>query len=56
MDTAVEALAVFGFLAAVILGGIWLRVRKRDAQHETLRRMIEKVQNVDQALMDKLLR
>ncbi len=51
-----EALAVFGFLAAVSLGGIWNRIRKREAQHETLRRMIEKGQNVDQALIDKLLR
>ena len=46
--------AVFFFLAAVILGGIWSR--KREAQHETLRLMIEKGQNVDQALIDKLLR
>ena len=51
-----EAIALFGFLAAVILGGIWYRIRKRDAQHETLRLMIEKGQDVDQAVMDKLLR
>ena len=47
-----EALSVFLFLAVIV----WHRVRKRDAQHETLRRMIEKGQDVDQALMDKLLR
>jgi hypothetical protein len=51
-----EALAVFGFLAAVSLGGIWFRLRKRQAQHETLRLMIEAGHDVDQALADKLLR
>ncbi len=51
-----EALAGCGLVAAVVLGYIWYRVRKREAQHETLRRMIEKGQDVDQALMDKLLR
>ena len=51
-----EAFGLFLFLAAVSVGGIWNRVRKREAQHETLRRMIEKGQDVDQALMDKLLR
>ena len=48
-------LGVFLFLAAVCLGVIWYRIRKREAQHETLRLMIEKGQNVDQALMDKLM-
>ncbi len=47
-----EALAGCGLVGAYI----WYRVRKREAQHETLRRMIEKGQDVDQALMDKLLR
>ncbi len=51
-----EALGLFLFLAAVSVGGIWHRVRKREAQHETLRLMIEKGQDVDQALIDKLLR
>ncbi len=51
-----EALAVFGFLAAIILGSIWYRLRKREAQHETLRLMIEKGHDVDQELIDKLLR
>ncbi len=50
-----ETLGLFLFLAAVSLGGIWYHVRKREAQHETLRLMIEKGHDVDQALIDKLL-
>ncbi len=47
---------MFLSLAAVILGGIWSHNRKREAQHETLRLMIEKGHDVDQELIDKLLR
>ena len=50
-----EALAVFGFLSAIVVAGFWYALRKREAQHETLRRMIEKGQPVDQTLMNKLL-
>ncbi len=50
-----EALAVFLFLAAIIVAGIWYGIREREAQHETLRHMIKSGQPVDQALMDKLL-
>ena len=38
-----QAFGLFLFLAAVSVGGIWKGVRKREAQHETLRRMIERV-------------
>ena len=50
-----EALAVFLFLAAIVVAGSWYRIRKLEAQHETLRRMIEKGQPIDQTLLDKLL-
>lgn len=43
------------FLAAVVVAGIWESSRKREVQHETLRRMIESGQAIDPALMDKLL-
>ena len=35
------ALAFWGFIASVVLGGIWYAVREKDAQHETLRKMID---------------
>ena len=51
-------LAAFGFwmfIAAAAVGGIWDGVRKRDAQHETLRRMIESGKEPDPVLVDKLI-
>jgi len=48
------ALAFWGFVASVVVAGIWSDIRKREAQHETMRRMIESGQPIDQALMDKL--
>jgi hypothetical protein len=43
------------FIAAAAVGGIWDGVRKRDAQHETLRRLIESGKQPDPELIDKLL-
>ena len=51
-------LAAFGFwmfIGAAAVAGIWDGVRKRDAEHETLRRMIESGKEPDKALVDKLI-
>lgn len=53
-----EGLAVLGFwmfVAAVVVGGIWNNIRKRDTEHETLRRLLESEQPVDESLIDKVL-
>ena len=55
LGMGLAAFAFWGFIAACVVGGIWDSIRKREAQHETLRRMIESGKDVDQALMDKLL-
>ncbi len=58
MDSGIFGLAAFGFwmfIAAATVGGIWDGIRKRDAEHETLRRIIESGKQPDQQLMDKLL-
>jgi len=47
--------AFWVFIALVVLGGIWDNIRKRDAQHETVRRIIESGQQIDQQTVDKLL-
>ena len=49
------ALAFWGFVAAVVVAGIWDGIRKREAQHETVRRLIESGEPIDQELIDKLL-
>lgn len=59
LDTGLTALAFWGFLAAVIVAGtvtsVWDGIRKREVQHETVRRIIESGQPVDQVAVDKLL-
>jgi uncharacterized membrane protein YecN with MAPEG domain len=49
------ALGFWLFIAAVSVVAIWAEARKREAQHETLRHMIESGQPVDRALMEALL-
>ena len=55
IGVGLAAMAFWAFLAAVVVAGIWDGIRKREAQHETLRRMVESGQSIDQELMDKLL-
>ena len=58
MDGGIFGLAALGFwlfVAAAAVGGIWDGVRKRDAEHETLRRVIESGKEPDPELVDKLL-
>lgn len=51
----IAILAFWIFIALIVLGGIWDNIRKRDVQHETVRRVIESGQEIDQQLIDKLL-
>ena len=51
-------LAAFGFwmfIGAAAVAGIWDGVRKRDAEHETLRRMIESGREFDADTLDRLM-
>ena len=54
LGAGLAALAFWGFLAAVVVAGIWYDVRKREAQQETVRRLLESGQPIDDSLMDKL--
>jgi hypothetical protein len=49
------AMGFWIFLAVVIAMGVLDNIRKRDAQHETLRRAIESGQPIDDEFADKLL-
>jgi len=55
LGEGIGALAFWGFIAALCVGGIWDGAKKREAQHETLRRMIESGKPVDEALLTKLM-
>jgi len=50
------ALGFWSFIAAVVVAGIWDSIRKREAQHETLRRLIESGQPIDDSLADKVIK
>lgn len=50
------ALGFWIFLAAIIVAGIWFDAKKRESQQETLRRIVESGQRIDQAMMDKFLK
>ena len=55
LGAGLVALAFWGFIASVVVAGIWYGIRERQAQHETLRHMIDSGKPIDQALMDKVL-
>lgn len=55
LGAGLAALAFWGFIAATVVAGIWYSIRERDAKHETVRRLVESGQPIDQDLMDKLL-
>ena len=43
------------FLTAIVVAGIWSDARKRETQQETLRRIVESGQQLDEAVIDRLL-
>jgi hypothetical protein len=55
LGAGLAALAFWGFLAVVVVGGIWYDIRKKESQQETIRRLFESGQPVDEKLMDKLM-
>lgn len=55
LGAGLAAMAFWGFVAAVVVAGIWNEIRKREVQHETIRRLIEGGQSIDKELLDKIL-
>lgn len=55
LGAGLAALAFWGFLAAVVVAGIWYDIRKREAQQETIRRIVESGQPIDEKVMNRLL-
>ena len=55
LGAGLAALAFWGFIASVVISGIWYSIREKDAQHETVRRLVESGQPINDELMDKLL-
>ena len=55
LGAGLGAIAFWGFLAAVVVGGIWYGLRERQAQYATLQRMLDGSQPIDEAIVDKVL-
>lgn len=55
LGAGLAALAFWGFIAAVVVAGIWYDIRKKEAQQETVRRLIESGRPLDEKVVDKLL-
>jgi hypothetical protein len=49
------AMAFWGFIAAVVVAGIWYGLRERQAQYDTVSKLVESGKPVDQAVIDKIL-
>jgi hypothetical protein len=56
LGAGLAALAFWGFIAAVVVGGIWYAVREKEAQHETLRRMIDSGRDLDDETISKVFK
>ncbi len=50
-----SAIGFWLFIAAVIGFGVWDGIRKRDAKHETLRRVAESGRDLDVKTIDKIM-
>ena len=55
LGAGLGALAFWGFIAAAAVAGVWDKAKERQAQHETLRRMIESNKPVDEELLARLM-
>ncbi len=55
VGAGLASLAFWGFIATVVVAGIWSEIRKRESQQESIRRMVESSGSIDQELLDKLL-
>ena len=55
IGAGMAAMAFWGFIATAVVAGIWDGIRKREARHETLRRLVESGQPIDKDVMEKLL-
>ena len=49
------AFAFWAFIASCVVSGIWYAIREKEAQHETLRRIIESGKEVDVEVIERVM-
>lgn len=55
LGAGIASLAFWGFVAAVVVGGMWYALRERQAQYQTLQSLIESGQSIDEKLVNQVL-
>lgn len=55
IGAGIGTLAFWGFVAVCVVAGIWDGIRKREAQHETLRKLMDSGQTLDQTTINTIL-
>lgn len=55
LGAGLASLAFWGFIATVVVAGIWYDIRKKESQQETIRRLFESGQPIDDKLIDKIV-
>ena len=56
LGAGLAAVAFWGFIAAVVVGGIWYAIREKEAQHETLRRLIDSGKELDEETISRVFK
>jgi hypothetical protein len=55
IGAGLAAFAFWGFLAAVVVAGIWYDVKKRQTQQETVLRLMESGRSLEPELLDRIV-
>jgi hypothetical protein len=55
VGAGLASLAFWGFIAAIVVAGIWYDLRRKQSQQETLRRLVESGRDIQPELVDKVL-
>ncbi len=55
MGAGIASLAFWGFIAAVVIGGIWNDIRKKAEQQKTIRSIVESGQHLDEKVIESIL-
>jgi RNA polymerase sigma-70 factor (ECF subfamily) len=56
LGAGLAAMSFWLFIAAVVVGGIWYAIREKEAQHETLRRMIDSGKDLDEETISRVFK
>ena len=56
MGAGMASLAFWGFIAVVVIGGIWYDIRRKAEQQKTIRSIVESGKDLDPKVIDSLLK